>query len=144
VSLDLSEPLRTALVSNSDIAPLLATHLGEPAIFTRVPPPSEAPFPLIIIPPAADIGNEDAIVARRPVVTRDITIAGENDAAAKYRLVEAVAETVRQLFHRQKFSLSVPGYRVIDVVAKGPIPTSDDTDSVVSRVVSLTIRLQAV
>lgn len=139
---DLAVPLRAAIIDDSDIAPLLATYSGAPACFTRRPVPSNATYPLVVISPDITSTDEDILAGERPVVVRDIAIYGQNDTVAQYRTVEEIGYLTRALFHRRKDVLSISGYRVIDIVAQGPMPAPTDDEQTVGRLVTLTIRLQ--
>lgn len=140
MSLDLSEPLRTAIIGEIAITGSLAVFANAPAVFTRRPVPSEATFPMICVSPDIMISDADGLSSLRPVVTRDVTVYGQQDSA--YRLVEDVGYLLRELFHRRKQSISVVGYHVVDIVASGPRPAPVDDDKLVGRVVTLTVRLQ--
>lgn len=144
MSLDLSEPIREAVLGNPAVAGLLSVYVGSPAVFTRRPVPSAAEYPLVAISPDVSIVDEDFLNTLHPVVIRDVTVYGLQDGAEAYRTVEQVGYELRGMFHRKKFSIVPDGYSVIDIVAIGPIPAPVDDDKLVARVVSLTIRLQQV
>jgi hypothetical protein len=137
--MNLSASLRNALLDSAGITANLAKWKGEPSVHTRKPVPGDVSTPYISISPDVAIGNEDGLTSMRPVVVRDIAVFG--DQPDDYRKVEATAYLIRELFHRKRLSISVPGYHVIDIVCTGPIPGPTDDDSTVSRVVTLTIRL---
>lgn len=138
---DLADPIRNALIGNTAITAALAAYQGEPTVFTHRPAPSKAPYPMIICAGDVTRADEDLIVDPIPVIIRDISIFGQNDNAAHYRAVEALGLAVRDLFHRQRLSLSVPGWSVLDVVCNGPIVGPTDDDTTVHRLVTLTVRL---
>ncbi len=140
MSLDLAPQLRDALIAASPISSELAIYIGEPAIFTRRPLPADAPFPLMVINPAAAIGDQDYLNSLLPVVMRDIAIYGNQPG--DYRLVERLAYLTRDLFHRNKWAIAPDGYDVIQIVAKGPIPGATDDQTTVGRVVGLTVQLR--
>ena len=139
MSLNLSAPILAAIKADSSITSLLGVYNDEPSIHTRRPVPAEAGSPLITISPDITITDEDGISDRRPVVRRDVAVYG--DAIGHYRVVEELGYLLRELFHRQHQILTVPGYSVVDVRVAGPMiaPASDDT--MVGRLVTLTIRL---
>jgi len=140
MSLDLSAPFYSALISDSAITALLAEFLTQPAVFTRRPIPENAQYPLIVVTPNVSIANEDFLVTEFPVVVSDVIAYGEQPS--DYRTIDALGYLVRTKFHRERESLSVSGFHVVDIVASGPQPAPTDDERHVGRVVSLTIRLQ--
>lgn len=142
MSLDLAIPLRLAVLENPAVAGILSLYLGVPAIFTKRPVPSQADYPLVAISPDVSISDQDFLVSRNPIVQRDVTVYGQQRDPETYRAVETVGYELREMFHRRKRSIVVPGYRVVDITATGPIPGPVDDEKLVARVVSLTISLQ--
>lgn len=140
MSLNLAIPLRTAVIGNIAVSGLLAQWQGEPAVFTRRPVPSDAPYPMIVINPDISIGNQDSLKTRRPVVRRDLLIYGLQPD--DYRAVEDMGYLLRDQFHRQPRSVVIPGFGVIDIVATGPMAAPVDSEIEVARVVGLQLRLQ--
>lgn len=136
---DLSPAIYAALTGNSGIASALAQYEGAAAIFTRRPVPSDAPFPMIICAGDVVYGDEDFLDAKMPMIVRDIAIYGQQPA--DYRTVENLGRMVRDLFHRNRSSLSVAGWSVVDIRCTGPIQAPTDDDQTCGRLVSLTIRL---
>jgi hypothetical protein len=142
MSVDLAVPLRTALIGNTGITSKLATYQSAPAVFTRRPVPAGVAYPVIVISPDVAPSDQDGINDFRPVIVRDIAIYGENDTAAKYRTVEELGYLVKALFHRNRRAITVTGYSVTDIIARGPMPAPVDDEARVGRVVELTIRLR--
>jgi hypothetical protein len=147
VSLDLGIPLREAVLSNAQITSLLGLYEGEPAVFTRRPVPSEARYPMLVIPGDSAIGDQDFLVSRNPIVIRDLIAYGQQEITGsglpdQYRDVEQIGYLLRDQFHREKRSISPVGYRVIDIVAAGPMVAPTEDVKIMGRVVSLTISLQ--
>lgn len=138
--MDLAAPIRAAIMAEAAITNLLPTYKGSKPVFTRRPPPEDAPYPMILISPDITLGNEDGLVSMRPVIMRDIMVYG--DQPDHYRDVEAMAYDLRELFHRQRSALTVSGYHVIDIRASGPITGAVDEPSHLSRIVTLTVRVQ--
>ena len=137
MSLDLGPAIRTAILADATIVALLSTYLGEAAVFTRRPVPTGTTYPLVVISDDVSVTDRDALVSRRPVVIRDVLVYGNKPA--QYRVVEQIAYLLRELFHRQKGSLTNADYDIIEVQVFGPrtAPTSDD--EIIGRLVSLTI-----
>lgn len=132
--------LRNAIVEDDAIAVDLGGYEGEPAVLTRVPIPVEAEYPMIVIPPATVVSDQDGLNASRPVLVRDLMAYGQQPA--HFRTVEALGYMLREKFHRNRFAFSVEGYRVIAVTAQGPTPAPVDDDQTVGRRVELRIELQ--
>ena len=141
MSADLAAPLRAALVGAGSVIALLPTYAGSYPVFTRRPAPVDAPFPMILVSPDISLTDGDGIDDQRPVVERDIAVYGENDTAEKYRDVEALAYAVRDLFHRQRGAITVTGWGVVQIIARGPHPAPVDDNQTVGRLVALTIEL---
>lgn len=140
MSLDIAPPLRTAIMAATAISSKLALYAGEPGIFTRRPLPGDAIYPLILINPAAAIGDQDYLNNQLPIVFRDVAVYGNQPD--DYRLIEEIAYAIRDLFHRNKWAITPDGYDVIQIVAKGPIPGATDDQTTVGRVVGLTVQLR--
>lgn len=126
------------LASDPVLTAMLATYRGQPAIFTA-PPPGGAPFPMIVT-----IGNvsdepDDTKTSRGREIRRDI--ACYTEAKGSMADVEAIAERVRQLFHR--VLIPVDGYRVWLAQASGPVLAETD-QSVYGLVVSIRLRMQEI
>lgn len=138
---DLATPIYNALIGNAGIATVLAAYSGAPAVFTRRPVPKDAKFPLIVAAGDVTRTDQDFISTPIPVVIRDLSVFGQNDTPAHYRAVEALALAARDLFHRNRAALIVPGWSVVDIVCNGPIVGPTDDDTTVHRLVTLTIRL---
>lgn len=140
MSMNLAEPLRAALMAAQPISSALGQWQGEAAVFTRRPVPGDAPSRFIIVNPDAAITNDDALNNLRPIIQRDIAVYG--DQPADYRAVEAVGYAMQELFHRNRLSIIVPGYRVVGIVVSGPFPAPADDITQVGRMVSLSVSLE--
>jgi hypothetical protein len=141
VSLDLSVPIRDAIVAETAITDELPAYLGSLPVFTRVPVPDDAPYPLIVVAAQFQGAMDDGINDQRPAIVRDVIVYGKNDTAANYRQVEAIAFAVRDLFHSQREAIIVPDWGVIDITAMAPAVAPVDDEQTVGRRVELTVRL---
>lgn len=142
MSLDLSESIRAAVVAESAVTGELPAYKGSYPVFTRVPVPDDAPYPMIVVPDEAGAGDEDGIDFLAPVVVRDVVVYGRNDSVAHYLQAVALADAVWELFHRRRASIEAPaGWSVTDVRASRPRPAPDDGEQLVGRRVELTVRL---
>jgi len=138
---DLSQPIYAALIGDTTIAAALPTYAGAPTVFTARPVPKDATYPMILAAGDIAVTDQDFIDDPLPVLVRDISVFGQNDTPAHVRAVETLALRVRTMFHRQRASLSVPSWNVLDIVCRGPVVGATDDDTTVHRLVSLTIRL---
>lgn len=145
MSLNLSEPLREAVMGNVAITDLLGTYMGEPSVHTRRPVPSGAKYPAIAISPDIFVTDQDFLNRSNPVVQRDVTVYGHGGAAGSeadhYRDVEQIGYELREMFHRKREALLVEGYHVVDIVVTGPIPAPTENERLIGRSVILTVRL---
>lgn len=138
--LEILVPIRAAILANSTITSKLGLFQGSPSIHTRRPVPVDAGYPMVTVGPIITRSDEDGINSFRPVVVIDINVYGE--AAAHYRDVEAVADMIYAMFHRQR-TIAVAGYSVTQITATGPSPAPADDDTHIGRRISLTLRLFA-
>ena len=142
---DLAQPILNALLQNAVVVDTIATYMEGWSIFTRRPPPPDAPYPMIVI--SSDISKDnskDGYFDQRPMVTRDVLVYGTNDTAAHYLAVEKVAYSIFDQFYRHPHQLLLqePGWVVYDIVARGPLPApAADDEHVVGRVVPLEVHL---
>ena len=126
------------LVNDSVLADLLTEYpagLGVPAVFTDDRVPQDAQLPYIVT--SGETANEPSDTknseGRRPF--RDVYCYAPHQST---KLVEDIAERVRELFHRHK--LPVAGYTTVIANAHGPVRLSaDDYDA---RLVSVRLRLE--
>lgn len=138
---DLSAPYRAALVGAAAITAELPVYLGSYPVFTRVPVPDDAPYPMVVVSAQLQAGEEDGVADQRPLLDRDVMVYGRNDTAAHFRQVETIARAVHALFHRQKRSITVSGWHVADLTATGPAPAPVDDAQTVGRRVTVRARL---
>lgn len=139
--MNLSAPIRAAVVGAASVTTYLPAYLGSYPVFTRRPAPSGAPYPMIMISPDVVVTEEDGINDDRPRITRDVVVYGSAEDATSYRATEACAYAVRDLFHRQRTSLTVSGWGVVSVVALGPTVAPADDIKFSGFAVELTVLL---
>ncbi len=140
---DLAIPIRNAIIRNGSIMGLLPTYLDSDNVYTRRPIPSNAPFPMIVI--STDLSREDrgGLKDEHLFILRDVTVYGSNETAENYRNVETLAYELVDLFHRRPKSITVTGWKVLQVWASGPKAAPADDDTNIARAVTLKIELQA-
>lgn len=139
---DLTQSIRDALIASAEITAQLPAYLGSFPIFTRRPIPDDSPLPCIIVSQDIGLGEEDGIRDFRPIIHRDVAVYHSNELPANYRLTDTIAQAVRRLFNRQRFSLTLPaGWTLTDVQAEVPIAVEVEQDKITGRVVQLSIRV---
>lgn len=141
MSLDIAPAIRAALINESTISGLLTEWQNDPAIFTRRPVPEDAAPPYISISEDISITDEDYLNSKHPIVVRDIIAIGHDPD--DYRAVEQLGYSIRDLFHRQRFSITLDGFTVLDIRANGPRAVTPGDDEFVARLVSVTFLLRA-
>jgi hypothetical protein len=139
---DLTQSIRDALIADAEITGQLPAYLGSFPIFTRRPVPNDVPLPLVIVSQDISLGEEDGIRDFRPIIHRDVAVYHSNELPANYRQVDVIAQSVRRLFNRQRFSLTLPtGWTLTDIQAEVPIAVEVEEDKITGRVVQLSIRV---
>lgn len=134
----LLEGLLTALAADSTLTALLGQYQGEPSIHTRRPAPAEAEYPMVMVT-AVTRSDEDGINDYRPAVVVDCSVYG--DQPKDFRAVEAAADRLYSLFHRQPRALTVTGWHVTQITCAGPTAAPVDDDAKAGRRVTLTVAL---
>lgn len=133
--MNLTAALYDLLTGDATLAAMLATYNGSPAIFTTDPAPGDAEKPYIVSAGHVVDLPFDTKTSLGREVQRDVRCYAEADGSAV--VVEAIAERVRALLHRQ--ALSVSGFRWILSSVTGPA-VADERD-VYGRIVTLTCKL---
>jgi hypothetical protein len=142
---ELTIPLRAAIVGNSAIMSNMPSYANGDAVFTRRPTPIGAPYPLIVIGPNFSDVDVGGLNDQRLKLKRDIVVYATNDTADRYRLTETIAAAIRNLFHRNPFAIKVPGWKVVNIWARGPTHVDvSSEDEFVARNVEVTVELDAV
>lgn len=132
--------IRDLILGQPVITGLLSSYLGAPAIFTRVPVPDAAIYPMITISRNRMQSNEDGVNDHRPVLGYEIATHARNDLPpTQYRDVSTAAHAIRALFHRRR-NITLQGWSIIDQRCIGPTELSP-VDQITTRVVNLTVRL---
>ncbi|ADU50169.1 hypothetical protein Tmar_0044 [Thermaerobacter marianensis DSM 12885] len=137
----LTQALYDRLAGDTELRTMLGTYKGQPAIFTAPPPgdAGEAAYPMIVTLGAVSDTPDDTKTSRGREVQRDITCYTLADGSMSQ--VEAIAERVRQLLHRQP--LAVDGYHVWLAEVNGPILAETD-DTVYGLTLTVRLRMEEV
>lgn len=112
------------LAGDATLVALLNTYRGAPAVFTTDPAPGDAVLPYIVTGGEVAQTPFDTKTTRGRTFFRDVRCyAAASGSAAT---VEAIAERVRELLHRQ--SLEIAGFVWILAECSGPI-AADEQDA---------------
>lgn len=133
--MNLTAALYDLLTGDATLVAMLAEYNGSPAVFTTDPAPGDAEKPYIVSAGHVVDLPFDTKTSLGREVQRDVRCYAEADGSAV--VVEAIAERVRALLHRQ--ALSVSGFRWILSGVTGP--TVADERDVYGRIVTLTCKL---
>ena len=131
--MNLSAGIYGRLAGDGELAALLATYDGEPAIFTSDPAPGDAVLPYIVTAGAvSDVPFDTKDHIGRQVMRDVRCYAAANGSTA---VVEQIAERVRVLLHRQPLEVDGEGWLMSNCT--GPI-AMDDLEAY-GRVVTLMV-----
>lgn len=124
------------LVGDETLVELLSEYQGSPAVFTVDPAPGDATKPYIVTAGEVSQAPFDTKTTRGRDAIRDVRCYADANGSAI--VVEAIAERVRALLHRQVLVIDGFTWLVSDV--SGPI-VADETDAY-GRIVSLRLIAQ--
>ena len=130
--------IHSRLANDATLAALLASYDSAPAVFTTDPVPGDAVLPYVVS--VGEVVNRpfDTKTTRGNEIWRDVRCYDAADGSAV--TVEAMADRVRALFHRQSFLL--PGFAWILAECSGPI-VADEQDAY-GRIVTVKLTLEEV
>lgn len=137
--IDLLPTLRSYVLSDAEFISKLADYQGSKAIFTRMPAPQDAPYPLCLISPiVGDIQRDFISCGDRRLLMHDFFVHSTNDSSASYRAVQAAAFRLATILHNASpFLFDMPaGSQLIEVTAISPLPAPTNDTIKVSFVVS--------
>jgi len=115
---------------------LLSDYNGSPAIFTSHPAPGDAELPYIVTAGEVSHLPFDTKTTRGRELIRDVRCYAE--AGGSVIVIEAMAERVRALLHRQELVIS--GFNWIISNCSGPL-AADERDAY-GRIISLSLKAQ--
>jgi hypothetical protein len=124
------------LASDVTLTDMLATFGDEPAVFTTDPVPGSAELPYVVSTGEVSQSPFDTKQTRGRSLIRDVRCYAAADGSAV--LIEAIAERVRALLHRQALTINGYSWMLSDVT--GPIVADDD--EVYGRIISVNIVVQ--
>jgi hypothetical protein len=126
------------LAGDASLIVMLGEYKGAPCIFTTDPVPGDAPLAYIVTAGEVTQSPWDTKTTRGRSLIRDVRCYTEADGSAV--LIEAIAERVRSLLHRQ--ALVIGGFQWIISSCDGPIVA--DESGAYGRILSLSLTAQEV
>jgi len=136
--MNLTEAIYDRLTGDAALVALLAAYEGQPGVFTIDPAPERADLPFIVSAGNVTVAPYDTKTTRGREVWRDVRCYADADGSVI--TVEAIAERVRALLHRQTIAVTDFGMVVAD--CSGPIG-ADEQDAY-GRVVTARFVLEEV
>jgi hypothetical protein len=133
-----TQAIYNKLAGDATLTAMLSTYKGAPAIFTSDPRPGDSELPCIVTAGEVTQSPADTKTSRGRLIRRDVRCYAP--PLGSDQTVEAIAERVRTLLHRQ--SLTVTGFGWIYSMVDGPI-TADEQNAQ-GRIVTVTIRIEEV
>jgi len=131
----LTAAIHDRLAGDATLAALLAEYKGEPAIFTSDPAPGDSGLPYIVTAGEVVQAPFDTKNSRGRSLIRDVRCyAAASGSAAE---IEAIAERVRALLHRQPLVMGPDNDWLISDVS-GPV-VADERDYY-GRILSLSLK----
>lgn len=124
------------LAGDATLVALLSTYKGEPAVITTDPAPGDAELPYVVSAGEVSQAPFDTKTTRGRAIVRDVRCYAEASGSAI--VVEAIAERVRALLHRQE--LAIDGFAWILAECSGPI-VADERDAY-GRIVSVRLTVE--
>ncbi|MCK9496120.1 MAG: hypothetical protein M0R75_11585 [Dehalococcoidia bacterium] len=121
------------MVEDESLDGLLARSALDPskaAVYNTVPVPVEAKLPYVVISGPITDEPDDTFDAqyRTPEVDLHAYTARRDAGGSSAAPVNAIAERVRELFHRQNFAADITGYRALVIRCSGPV-VNDGTNA---------------
>jgi hypothetical protein len=126
------------MTTDPALAGLLATYGGAPAVFTADPAPGNATLPYLVTAGAVARVPFDTKTTRGLDLRRDVRCYAANDGSAF--VVDAIAERVWNLFHRQ--ALTISGFGVWLTECSGPLAA--DEQQAYGRIVTVRLVMEMV
>lgn len=118
----ITQAVYDVLAGDLTLTGLLATYHGAPAIFTTDPAPGDATLPYIVAAGEVTQTAFDTKTSRGRQLWRDVRCYADA-ASGSAVTVEAIAERVRELMHRQP--LTAAGFNWIWAECSGPIAADE-------------------
>lgn len=120
----ITEAIYNRLAGDATLAGMLAEYCGETAVFTTDPAPGDAVLPYVVTAGSVAEAPFDTKTTRGWTITRDVRC--YTAASGSAVMVEAIAERVRALLHRQV--LTIDGFVWLWAECSGPL-VADEQDA---------------
>jgi hypothetical protein len=127
-----------ALAADATLVAMLATYEGSPAIFTSDPAPGDTALPMVVSAGEVSQVPNDTKTSRGRSLIRDVRCYA--DASGSEVVIEAIAERVRAILHRQPLSIDGFTWLISDVT--GPVIANEP--DYMGRILSLSLTAQEV
>lgn len=134
----LTAAIYSRLSGDTELVGLLGSYRGGPAVFTTDPAPGDATLPYIVTAGQVADAAFDTKTTRGRTLIRDLRC--YSAASGSAATVEAIAERVRALLHRQ--TLEIDGFVWIWAECSGPI-VADEQDAY-GRIVTVTMTVEEI
>lgn len=131
-----TQALYNRMAADAALIALISSYGGNPAVFTTDPAPGAATLPYVVTAGAAARAPFDTKTTYGVDLRRDIRCYA--DASGSAAVVDAIAERVYWLFHRQP--LVVAGYGTWLTVCSGPIVA--DEPQAYGRIITVRLGMQ--
>lgn len=122
--MSITNAIEDRLINDAELAGLIDSYRGTPAIFTFEPVPSDAPDRFVIIGGDLLHAPDDTKTTNGREIRRDIRCYTE--AKGSVKKVEEIAERIRAIFHNQDFTID--GFKVVASRVLGPITVPTDSE----------------
>jgi len=132
----LTAAIYDVLAGDGTLAAMLSSYGGQPAVFTADPAPGDAELPYIVTAGEVSQAPFDSKLTRGRTILRDVRCYAAADGSAA--TVEAMAERVRALLHRQE--VAIAGFNWIWAACSGPI-AADERDAY-GRIVTVSMTVE--
>ena len=132
----LTAPIYDILAGDATLMATLASYNGEPAVFTIDPAPGDATPPYIVTAGEVSQAPFDTKTTRGRTIVRDVRC--YDVASGSAAVVEAIAERVRALLHRQE--LAIAGFEWVWAECARPI-AADERDAY-GRIVTVKLTVE--
>ena len=134
----LTQAVYDVLAGDGTLTAMLSTYQGAPAIFTTDPAPGDAVLPYVVTAGEVVQTPADTKNSLGRELWRDVRCYAPATGSAA--TVEAMAERVRALLHRQ--TMEIDGFVWVWATCAGPIGA--DEEEAYGRIVTVTMRVEEV
>jgi len=139
--ISLAEAIRTAILANDAVTRHLDKWNGVPAVMINDErPPADLPDRFVVIGPPGGTLARPLMNKNVDYFTRQVSAFGEQPGDQKK--MNMAAEAIRTMFHRQRQSLVVDGFKVVHVLCTWPVPAPTSDVNRIGRMVMMNVLLE--